>query len=101
MIVSGCERFYESVYRQKSAIKDIDYKALRAIEQKSLSKALSELQKTIIKLQKYLSDLKCSLSRLPLHQRVIKSMYLNTESKELQKKSISESISNSNKRASW
>lgn len=51
MIVSGCERFYEYVYRQKSAIKDIGYKALGAIEQKSLSKALSELQETIIKLE--------------------------------------------------
>lgn len=51
MIVSGCERFYEYVYRQKSAIKDIGYKALGAIEQKSLSKALSELQETKIKLE--------------------------------------------------
>lgn len=50
MIVSGCERFYEYVYRQKLAIKDIGYKALGTIEQKSLSKPLSELQKTIIKL---------------------------------------------------
>lgn len=50
MIVSGCERFYEYVYRQKSAIKDTDYKALGAIEQKSLSKALSKLQKMITKL---------------------------------------------------